>query len=659
MILFFASLNFIPLGSYLRRRPRMATTDLLPVSSESFAASNVVANDMHPPPPSMNDYHCFQHLHPDFAAHFQQTPHIPLPLETPLPPSSFDFSSHGVFAGPAGHPLFEGVMAMHQMLGHDLNIDWPDIPPCDQTAYSQQATEVYPHWSSPSNSIIDSTPSPLDESPPHSPDRAPEYAQDGLISPPDSCPPPVVPPPTPSPVSTQVQSESRTSFPLVATHTSTFEQPVVAFQADRQKSEKASSKLDPHAADFIRDKLGEQRWTIFSSRLAERRMTTQKPKSKPDSFKGPSMDSFPADKAGGATVIDFLVKVEVVKGVLRTYVPHPYNPLKSLSHSFAPAPSGQVTLSRSTVLSLSGWSNTQFSYWARRAEAISVLAMHDDRLRTAATALQQRLRRLGLFGSPSSSDPPTSSDSNISSRIDTEESEAEEWARLYVTGKGLDVIIDEVKKRTGVSPFLRGKHSSLDPFGSASVDGAGDNKVAVYMPTFQAEKYVHEVPSAPNSNSNSNRAKSSEADGKKSGKRKAVSPTPTMSTGSARMGSESGESTSSWQDAWSAEDILRFTVPVPSHHTQESPPPAYSAEDPHASFLPSGHALLDSLSPLHSHLNNSNSLSSALHYEYTPPPLPKKRRLAPAPAPPPESSFTEAYAAEALRIYRQQRQAHL
>ena len=53
-------------------------------------------------------------------------------------------------------------------------------------------------------------------------------------------------------------------------------------------------------------------------------MTTQKPKPKPDggpTQRGTSMDSFPADKTGGATVIDFLVKVEVVKSVLRTYVP--------------------------------------------------------------------------------------------------------------------------------------------------------------------------------------------------------------------------------------------------------------------------------------------------------------------------------------------------
>jgi len=56
-----------------------------------------------------------------------------------------------------------------------------------------------------------------------------------------------------------------------------------------------------------------------------------------------------------------------------------------------------------------------------------------------------------------------------------------------VTGKGLDALIDSVKRRTGASPFLRGKHASLDPFGAPG----GDRSIApaaapVYHPTFQA-----------------------------------------------------------------------------------------------------------------------------------------------------------------------------
>ncbi|KIM28705.1 hypothetical protein M408DRAFT_131497 [Serendipita vermifera MAFF 305830] len=151
-----------------------------------------------------------------------------------------------------------------------------------------------------------------------------------------------------------------------------------------------------------------------------------------------------------ATVINFLCKAEAVKEVLRTYVPHPYNPHKTLSHNFAKAPSGRVTLSRSTVLALSGWSNTQFSYWARRSEAIGVLAYHDRRLKMVADAFQNRL--------------------NGTKIVD------EIAATEGVTGKGLDLIIDEVKERTGASPFIHGKHSSLDPF--ALVDNLPDGTPA-------------------------------------------------------------------------------------------------------------------------------------------------------------------------------------
>jgi hypothetical protein len=39
-----------------------------------------------------------------------------------------------------------------------------------------------------------------------------------------------------------------------------------------------------------------------------------------------------------------------------------------------------------------------------------------------------------------------------------------------ITGKGLDAIVEEVKARTGASPFIRGKHSCLDPFTITDVD---------------------------------------------------------------------------------------------------------------------------------------------------------------------------------------------
>ncbi|KAF8447699.1 hypothetical protein L210DRAFT_3347916, partial [Boletus edulis BED1] len=209
------------------------------------------------------------------------------------------------------------------------------------------------------------------------------------------------------------------------------------------------SQVDPCAVAFLRDQLGEAKWDTFCARLSERRLGPIKSKIRVKG-KNSSDDTSPPP---GATAIDFLVKVEIVKEVLRTYVPHPYNPLKSLTHPYPHSLSGSVTLTRSTILVLSGWSNTQFSYWARRAEGISVLAAHDERLHAVALALQERINAGGVL-------------------LDgADETEVYSTQRCpNVTGKGLDIIIEDVKKRTGLSPFLRGKHSSLDPFGSTNSD---------------------------------------------------------------------------------------------------------------------------------------------------------------------------------------------
>ncbi|KAG8217747.1 hypothetical protein J3R82DRAFT_5907 [Butyriboletus roseoflavus] len=239
----------------------------------------------------------------------------------------------------------------------------------------------------------------------------------------------------------------------------------------------STSQVDPCAAAFLRDQLGEAKWNTFSARLFERRLGPIKSKIRVRS-KNPNEDPSPPS---GATAIDFLVKVEVVKEVLRTYVPHPYNPLKSLTHLYSHSPSGSVTLTRSTILVLSGWSNTQFSYWARRAEGISVLATHDERLHAVAVALQKRINAGGV----------------LLDGVDETEIYSTEGCPS-VTGKGLDIIVEEVKKRTGLSPFLRGKHSSLDPFGSTNSDkdaGPGPPQgvptAPIYMPTFQAMEYSH------------------------------------------------------------------------------------------------------------------------------------------------------------------------
>jgi hypothetical protein len=78
------------------------------------------------------------------------------------------------------------------------------------------------------------------------------------------------------------------------------------------------SQIDPCAAAFLRDQLGEARWDTFCARLFERRLGPIKSKIRVRG-KNPGDDASPPP---GATAIDFLVKVEVVKEVLRTYVPY-------------------------------------------------------------------------------------------------------------------------------------------------------------------------------------------------------------------------------------------------------------------------------------------------------------------------------------------------
>ena len=329
---------------------------------------------------------------------------------------------------------------------------------------------------------------------------------------------------------------------------------------------------------------------------------------------------------------------------------HPYNPLKTLSHAYEAAPSGQVTLSRTTVLTLSGWSNTQFSYWARRAEAISVLGMHDGRLRTVALALQRRLQSQGLLEVVDASAPSSSQQQQQHSHhhprvnfdaASREDLDPEEWVRTYVTGKGLDVIIDEVKKRTGVSPFLRGKHSSLDPFGTVSVDadgdGSGGRKAVVYMPTFQAEKYVHEVPAEVDP-----AALSGMIGSKKAGKRKASSPPSEGEDAWHSMGSDMSVS--------GAEDAM--SVKTSSSRMQSASPPLYSpAQDLPGGAYPSagGFELAVSHSRFYT-LDGSGPQRSAPSHpqpsQYARPPA-KKRRLAPAPS----DSIARNDTSEPLRIY--------
>lgn len=257
--------------------------------------------------------------------------------------------------------------------------------------------------------------------------------------------------------------------------------------------------------------------------------------------------------------------------------------------------------------------------------------MHDQRLRTVATALQRRLRSSGLsdiFADPSS---PSSSNSPHST-VDFDrlsrgvENDPEEWVKLYITGKGLDVIIDDVKKRTGVSPFLRGKHSSLDPFGTVSVetDGpSGGRKAPVYMPTFQAEQYVHEVPAELDPN-----ALSGMIGAKRAVKRKASSPP------------HDAESDDCWQ---SISDEDNMSLKTPSTRTHSASPPLIHPPD---ELLQNGSAL-----GYNSHYH-SDYVDHNIHRALPPYPLHlahpnKKRRIAPAPPP----AMLGDIIAEPLRLY--------
>lgn len=267
--------------------------------------------------------------------------------------------------------------------------------------------------------------------------------------------------------------------------------------------------------------------------------------------------------------------------------------------------------------------------------------MHDGRLRTVALALQRRLQSQGLLEVVDASAPSSSQQQSHLPRVNfdaasREDLDPEEWVRTYVTGKGLDVIIDEVKKRTGVSPFLRGKHSSLDPFGTVSVDADAENggrKAVVYMPTFQAEKYVHEVPVEVDP-----AALSGMIGSKKAGKRKASSPLRTESEGE-----------DAWQSAGS--DVDAMSVKTSSSRMQSASPPLHSpAQDlPGGGFPSVGFELPVSHSRIYT-LDGSGPQRPAPSHAHPSPyarPAVKKRRLAPAPS----DSIARNVPSDPLRIY--------
>lgn len=100
--------------------------------------------------------------------------------------------------------------------------------------------------------------------------------------------------------------------------------PLVTTQAQnnakRQKTSQ-SSDIDPHAAAFLKSQLGDEKWGIFSARLYERRLGRGQTQPRARGKKPAVEENDSSANGTGASAIDYLVKVEVVKEVLRTYVP--------------------------------------------------------------------------------------------------------------------------------------------------------------------------------------------------------------------------------------------------------------------------------------------------------------------------------------------------
>jgi hypothetical protein len=181
-------------------------------------------------------------------------------------------------------------------------------------------------------------------------------------------------------------------------------------------------------------------------------------------------------------------------------------------------------VTRASVLSLCQWSNTQFAYWSRRSEAVSVLASHDAGLRDLFHVLYQRLYQRDtpshafVTSSPSTSaswssaasssgsppPPPQVAPGQCNQPVSRVEDAKETERRLRVargfTGKGLDGVITQVKRRTGASQFLRGRQSSLDPFGAYLESGiaAYDPNWPIVMPSVHGKQTHSRTSSAEN-----------------------------------------------------------------------------------------------------------------------------------------------------------------
>ncbi|KAJ4501551.1 hypothetical protein C8R41DRAFT_862145 [Lentinula lateritia] len=202
---------------------------------------------------------------------------------------------------------------------------------------------------------------------------------------------------------------------------------ICKFKINQAELEHAERLGDPSVALFLEHHLGSMKWHIFT----EKRVDKGKPSEQQRS-----------------SIIDFLVKTEIIKEVFRKFLPPAYSEVSYAVHTWSRSPNGRVILTRENVFTISGWSKVFFSYWSRRAEHLALFSLHDDLLRIIGLELERRL-------SQDLHDLDFTTNTVVQSLI-------------QMTTRKLDAVLKMTKDRTGLNPTkLRGKHSILDAYGAA------------------------------------------------------------------------------------------------------------------------------------------------------------------------------------------------
>ncbi|KAH7877588.1 uncharacterized protein C8R40DRAFT_1067777 [Lentinula edodes] len=199
---------------------------------------------------------------------------------------------------------------------------------------------------------------------------------------------------------------------------------ICEFKINQAELEYAERLGDPSVALFLEHHLGFMKWHIFIENRVDKGKSSEQQK---------------------ASIIDFLVKTEIIKEVFRKLLPPAYSEVNYAVHTWSKSPNGRIVLTRANVFTLSGWSKAFFSYWSRRAEHLALFSLHDDRLRIIGSELERRL-------SQDCHDLDFTTNTVVQSLI-------------QMTTRKLDAVLKMTKDRTGLNPTkLRGKHSILDAY---------------------------------------------------------------------------------------------------------------------------------------------------------------------------------------------------